>query len=178
MKYSVRYSRAAEEFLEGQSKVVRMRIIDAVENMHGDIKGFGGPFLSTLKLTISGFRILIEHNAYYAAGEKIVYVVIAIKGENYMSPFFQQVYAVVAQIPKGKVMAYGQIAHELGRPRAAREVGWAMKHCPEHLPWQRVVKADGAVTGGQYSDLRRQLLVEEGVTFLDDGRVDMKAHQL
>ena len=42
--------------------------------------------------------------------------------------FFQQVYAIVGQIPHGKVMSYGQIARELGRPRAAREVGWAMRY--------------------------------------------------
>ena len=88
--------------------------------------------------------------------------------------FFQQVYAIVEQIPHGKVMSYGHIARMLGRPRAAREVGWAMRYCPDHLPWQRVVMADGAVTGGQYAELRRQLLEAEDVAFLPDGRVDMK----
>ena len=91
-----------------------------------------------------------------------------------MNTFFEQVYAIVAQIPYGKVMSYGQIARELGRPRAAREVGWAMRYCPDGLPWQRVVKADGAITGGMYAELRKQLLEDEGVTFLLDGRVDMK----
>jgi len=90
-----------------------------------------------------------------------------------MNPFFQQVYAIVAQIPEGRVMSYGQIAHALGRPRAAREVGWAMRYCPEGLPWQRVVMANGSITGGEYAALRRQLLADEGVVFLDDGRVDM-----
>jgi len=89
------------------------------------------------------------------------------------NPFFEQVYAIVGQIPRGRVMSYGQIARELGRPRAAREVGWAMRYCPDHLPWQRVVKADGAITGGEYADMRRQLLAAEGVAFLPDGRVDM-----
>ena len=92
-----------------------------------------------------------------------------------VNSFFQQVYAIVEQIPEGKVMAYGQIARVLGRPRAAREVGWAMRHCPEHLPWQRVVKADGSVTGGEYAEMRKRLLEAEGVVFLDDGRVDMKS---
>ena len=88
--------------------------------------------------------------------------------------FFEQVYAIVGQIPEGKVMSYGQIARILGRPRAAREVGWAMRHCPDHLPWQRVVKADGAITGGAYAEMRKQRLEAEGVDFLLDGRVDMK----
>jgi methylated-DNA-protein-cysteine methyltransferase-like protein len=90
-----------------------------------------------------------------------------------MNPFFKQVYAVVEQIPYGKVVSYGQIARMLGRPRAARQVGWAMRCCPEGLPWQRIVMADGSVTGGIYTDMRKILLEAEGVAFLSDGRVDM-----
>ena len=91
-----------------------------------------------------------------------------------MNQFFNQVYSIVEQIPCGKVVSYGQIARMLGRPRAAREVGRAMRCCPEHLPWQRVVMADGSVTGGLYAELRKALLEEEGVAFLPDGRVDME----
>ena len=90
-----------------------------------------------------------------------------------MNPFFKQVYAVVEQIPHGRVMSYGQISRLLGRPRAAREVGWAMRCCPESLPWQRVVMKDGSITGGMYAEMRRELLENEGVVFLPDGRVDM-----
>ena len=90
-----------------------------------------------------------------------------------MNPFFEQVYAVVAQIPYGKVMSYGQIALILGHPRAARQVGWAMRCCPDHLPWQRVVLANGMVAGGMHAHLRKELLESEGVAFLPDGRVDM-----
>lgn len=90
-----------------------------------------------------------------------------------MKPFFKQVYDIVEQIPYGRVIAYGQIARMLGRPRAAREVGWAMRCCPEGLPWQRVVMAHGAITGGMYAEIRRGILETEGITFLPDGRVDM-----
>lgn len=90
-----------------------------------------------------------------------------------MNPFFEQVYTVVGQIPCGKVISYGQIARMLGRPHAAREVGWAMRCCPEHLPWQRVVMTDGSIAGGMHADLRRALLEAEDVVFLEDGRVDM-----
>ena len=90
-----------------------------------------------------------------------------------MNQFFEQVYNIVGRIPYGKVVSYGQIARALGRPRAARMVGWAMRHCPEEMPWQRVVMSDGSVTGGEYADIRRTLLEEEGVLFLPDGRVDM-----
>ena len=40
-----------------------------------------------------------------------------------MNLFYQQVYDIVAQVPPGKVVSYGQIARMLGRPRAAREWG-------------------------------------------------------
>jgi len=67
-----------------------------------------------------------------------------------VNPFFKQVYSIVAQIPYGKVVSYGQIARMLGRPRAAREVGWAMRCCPDFLPDGRVdmslCRWDGVVT--------------------------------
>jgi methylated-DNA-protein-cysteine methyltransferase-like protein len=96
---------------------------------------------------------------------------------NAMKTFSEQVYEVVAEIPCGKVVSYGQIARMLGRPRAAREVGWAMSHCPDGLPWQRVVMKDGSVAGGVWSEMREALLREEGVIFLRDGKVDMERHR-
>jgi methylated-DNA-protein-cysteine methyltransferase-like protein len=52
-----------------------------------------------------------------------------------------------------------------------------MRNCPDELPWQRVVMRDGSVTGGVGSEMRKALLREEGVVFLDDGRVDMDRHR-
>lgn len=78
------------------------------------------------------------------------------------------------RVPKGRVISYGEIAKILGCPRAARQVGWAMRQSPDDIPWQRVVKADGAVAGGEHAELRRALLEAEGVGFLPDGRVDME----
>lgn len=91
--------------------------------------------------------------------------------------FSQAVYDIVKKIPQGSVASYGQIALILGKPRGAREVGWAMRNCPEDLPWWRVVMADGSVTGGEYSNVRRALLEEENIPFLSNGRVDMKICQ-
>ncbi|MCL2404102.1 MAG: MGMT family protein [Defluviitaleaceae bacterium] len=91
-----------------------------------------------------------------------------------MNQFYQQIYETVKKVPLGKVISYGQIARMLGRPRAAREVGRAMRICPEDIPWQRVVMADGTVTGGQFADMRKGMLESEGVIFLPDGRVNMK----
>ena len=92
-----------------------------------------------------------------------------------MNPFFKQVYEIVDQIPYGKVISYGEIAKLLGRPRAAREVGRAMRCCPDGLPWQRVVMADGSITGGNFADMRRAILESEGVQFLPNGLVDMRS---
>ena len=92
-----------------------------------------------------------------------------------MTSFFEQVYGIVRDIPCGKVISYGRIARMLGQPRAARQVGWALSCCPDGLPWQRVVRADGTVSGGMYAEIRRAMLEKEGVPFLEDGRVDMSA---
>jgi len=91
-----------------------------------------------------------------------------------MKPFSEQVYEIVEQIPYGQVISYGEIARLLGKPRAAREVGRAMRNCPDKLPWQRVVMADGTITGGEFAKIRKALLKEEGVVFLPCGRVNMK----
>ena len=94
-----------------------------------------------------------------------------------MNPFYKQVYDIVEQIPYGKVISYGEIAKLLGRPRASREVGRAMRYCPEGLPWQRVVMADGSITGGSFAEIRRSMLETEDVTFLPDGCVDMEVNR-
>ncbi len=90
-----------------------------------------------------------------------------------MDAFFEGVYRLVALVPCGKVTTYGQIARLLGCPRASRQVGRAMRLCPDALPWQRVVKADGTVAGGDFATHRRGMLEAEGVPFLPDGRVDV-----
>ncbi len=87
--------------------------------------------------------------------------------------FFQRVYAAVARIPYGTVVSYGDIARAIGAPGKARYVGYAMRHCPDGLPWHRVVRADGSIAGGAFAPLRETLLRREGVPFLADGRADL-----
>ena len=84
---------------------------------------------------------------------------------------YARVYALVGQIPPVRVVSYGQIAWALGAPRMARQVGWAMRCCPDELPWQRVIREDGTIAGGEYAPLRRAMLEAEGVPFTQDGRV-------
>jgi methylated-DNA-protein-cysteine methyltransferase-like protein len=83
-----------------------------------------------------------------------------------MKAFHAAVYGLVGRIPKGQVATYGQIAALLGYPRAARAVGQAMKHVPAHLPWHRVVNAQGRISrrGNVGSMLTQRLRLEqEGV---------------
>lgn len=71
-----------------------------------------------------------------------------------MSNFYEQVYAVVRCIPKGKVTSYGRIAQMLGRPRAARAVGYALNNLKDrdnnpryaNIPWQRVINSQGRIS--------------------------------
>jgi len=93
--------------------------------------------------------------------------------------FHQRVYDLVARIPPGKVMTYGEVAACLGSPGGARTVGWAMNQCPEGLPWYRVLSAAGDAQGrpalrpGSGAELQRSLLETEGVVFDARGRVDL-----
>lgn len=86
--------------------------------------------------------------------------------------FARAVYALVRQIPRGRVATYGQVAAILGHPRAARAVGTALSHLPNHLgrivPWQRVINAAGGIScrGDVHRpDLQRELLELEGIRF-------------
>lgn len=95
--------------------------------------------------------------------------------------FFDKVYDIVSCIPKGEILTYGQIAMMLGSPKSARIVGYAMNAAPEdrNLPCHRVVNrfgqmAPGNIFGG--ADRQRKKLEEEGITFLDNGCIDMKKH--
>ena len=82
--------------------------------------------------------------------------------------FFDKVYAIVREIPQGKVTTYGHIAKFIGSPGAARMVGWAMNasHKFEDIPAHRVVNRNGLLTGKAHfahPDLMQQLLENEGV---------------
>lgn len=64
--------------------------------------------------------------------------------------FAERIYALVAQIPKGRVMTYGQLAGLCGNARAARIVGGIAHFGPPDLPWQRVVNKSGGLAAGYY----------------------------
>ena len=64
--------------------------------------------------------------------------------------FRQAVYEIVAQIPEGRVMTYGDIAGMAGRAYAARQVGGLAHYGPVELPWHRVVNRFGDCASGYY----------------------------
>ena len=95
---------------------------------------------------------------------------------------FKRIYEVVKRIPRGKVASYGQVARLAGNPKWSRVVGYAL-HCnpdPDNIPCYRVVTKDGRpskafVFGGFQEQV--YLLTQDGIGFLDDGRVDMEHYQ-
>lgn len=84
--------------------------------------------------------------------------------------FAERIYALVAQIPKGRVMTYGQIAALCGNARAARIVGGVAHFGPPDLPWQRVVNKKGGLAAGYYGGRvgQKKDLEAEGVTVHGD----------
>ena len=95
--------------------------------------------------------------------------------------FFEKVYAVVRQIPYGKVTSYGTIAKALGTARSARMVGWAMNaaHNLEDVPAHRVVNRKGLLSGKHHFDgtnLMQQLLESEGIEVQDNQIIDFEKH--
>ncbi len=89
------------------------------------------------------------------------------------------VYVLVKQIPRGRVITYGQLARALKLRGGARAAGHAMAACPagRGLPWHRVVGAGGRLLIREpYASLQRRLLETEGIRVVE-GHVDWKRHQ-
>lgn len=93
-----------------------------------------------------------------------------------MKSFTETVYEVVSRIPAGKVATYGQVASMAGNSHASRAVGTALRHSPPGLPYHRIVSGDGRIASLLGDQHRRTLLGAEGVTFIPDGRVDLRKH--
>jgi methylated-DNA-protein-cysteine methyltransferase related protein len=98
-----------------------------------------------------------------------------------MTPFTEKVVAIIRNIPKGKVMTYGQIAGLAGSPRAARQVvrilhSMSRKH---NLPWHRVINSKGQIglqDGESYHEQVMALEVE-GVEMGLKGSIDLSKYQ-
>lgn len=94
--------------------------------------------------------------------------------------FFQDVYDVVRQIPKGRVTSYGAIAAYLGTKLSARMVGWAMNgahNVKPKVPAQRVVNRNGMLSGKAHFKTpthMEELLKKDGVAVKNDTVVDFE----
>lgn len=91
----------------------------------------------------------------------------------------EQVWQVIALIPKGRVATYGQIAELAGLPGSARRVGRILSQLPSgtRIPWHRVVNASGGISlpadSGGYVRQRARL-EREGVVFNSAGRITLR----
>ncbi len=88
----------------------------------------------------------------------------------------ERIWQVVAQIPRGRVATYGQVAALAGLPRGGRRVGRAMAQLPQGsaLPWHRVINAAGRTAiPGAGGERQRRLLRAEGVMFVN-GKVNLQ----
>lgn len=82
------------------------------------------------------------------------------------------VHAVLADLPEGEVVTYGEVAREAGFPGRARAVGAVLARDGERFPWWRVVTASGRLVPGN-EHLHARLLAAEGVALVD-GRVPLR----
>jgi methylated-DNA-protein-cysteine methyltransferase-like protein len=95
---------------------------------------------------------------------------------------YQRVYAVVRQIPPGRIATYGQIAGIVDHC-TARMVGYALASLPKDsdVPWQRVINAQGKISPRGESDMaasvQQELLEEEGVRFSADRKVHLATYR-
>jgi len=92
-------------------------------------------------------------------------------------PALQAIWDVIAQVPRGKVTTYGAVAQAAGLPGRARQVGYALRHAPDDLPWFRVLGAGGRIvfppgSRGYVEQTRR--LTNEGVK-VERGCIDRAA---
>ncbi len=88
---------------------------------------------------------------------------------------YDEIYALVKQVPRGSVISYGRIARMLNC--TARQVGYAMAATPagKGIPWHRVINSKGEISArkqGGTDRRQQQKLLEEGVLFDQKGRVD------
>ncbi len=95
------------------------------------------------------------------------------------------IYRIVRRVPRGKVTTYGAIAALAGRPRGARQVGYALaalRGTRSDVPWQRVLGARPrghaavSILDPIGAAVQQKLLEDEGVAFDARGRVALERY--
>lgn len=103
-----------------------------------------------------------------------------IKDKSKEYSFFEDVWSVARQVPKGRVTTYGAIANYLGTKMSARMVGWAMNgasHVKPKVPAQRVVNRNGMLSGKMHFETptrMQELLEKEGIRVENDTIIDFE----
>lgn len=95
-----------------------------------------------------------------------------------MHTVYENIYAIIRKIPKGRVATYGQVAHLAKNSGGARQVGYALHALSSNsgVPWHRVINSRGEVSPRKApgrDSLQRQILEKEGVLFNPRGRVTL-----
>lgn len=92
---------------------------------------------------------------------------------------FPRIYEVVKQVPRGQVTTYGDVATIVGTGCDARLAGYAMANCPDDVPWQRVINAQGKISlrGSDGAAKQRLRLEAEGIVFDPRGRIDLPKYR-
>lgn len=88
----------------------------------------------------------------------------------FQAQFDGAVWRIVADIPSGQVMAYGEVARAAGYPRHARMVSRALSRSNQKLPWHRVVRSDGSLAFPVESEefqMQKTRLISEGAVVLN-----------
>lgn len=98
-----------------------------------------------------------------------------------MEEFTKRVIEIIASIPHGRIMTYGQIAQEAGSPRGARQVVRILHSMSAkyNLPWHRVVNAKGEIGFTDSKSYRIQVLSlqNEGIEFSKDRCINLRRYQ-
>jgi len=93
--------------------------------------------------------------------------------------FHERVFALVCQVPPGRVTTYGDLARTLGAIQVARHVGFALAALKDDgVPWHRVINSRGRISFPIDSERwrrQRALLEAEGVDVSERGGVDLRA---
>lgn len=95
--------------------------------------------------------------------------------ESVDTGFSSRIHTLVAQIPRGRCMTYGQLAALAGSPRAARIVGGVAHFGDPDMPWQRVVNKSGGLASGYPGGKsgHKQVLEAEGIHVSPEFTVDI-----
>lgn len=99
-----------------------------------------------------------------------------------MGKTYERIYAIVRQIPHGRVATYGQVARLAGLNGHARQVGYALNSLADghDIPWHRVINSKGEISRRSepyLEKIQRELLEQEDIQFDQTGRISLSCYQ-